>query len=272
MSKILEGKKGLVVGIANDHSIAWGIAKSLSDEGASMYLTYQNESIKKRVEPLSEKINCLGIMPCDVSETSSIKNVCNIIKGNIDFFVHAVAYSDKNELSGKYLNTTRENFLKTLHISAYSLTEMVRMLSPKMNDGASIMALTYYGSTRYMQSYNVMGVAKAALETSIKYLAVDMGDKNIRVNAISAGPIKTLAASGIGDFRFILKWNELNSPLKRNVTLEDVGNTGAYLLSELSSGVTGEIHHVDCGYHTVGMVAVDEAGGVAGLLNEFSKK
>ena len=272
MSKILEGKKGLVVGIANDHSIAWGIAKSLSDQGASMYLTYQNDSIKKRVEPLSEKINCLGIMPCDVSETSSLENVCNGIKGNIDFFVHAVAYSDKNELSGKYLNTTRENFLKTLHISAYSLTEMVRMLSPKMNDGASIMALTYYGSTRYMQSYNVMGVAKAALETSIKYLAVDMGDKNIRVNAISAGPIKTLAASGIGDFRFILKWNELNSPLKRNVTLEDVGNTGAYLLSDLSSGVTGEIHHVDCGYHTVGMVAVDEAEGVAGLLNEFSKK
>ena len=170
MSKILEGKKGLVVGIANDHSIAWGIAKSLSDEGASMYLTYQNDSIKKRVEPLSEKINCLGIMPCDVSETSSLENVCNSIKGNIDFFVHAVAYSDKNELSGKYLNTTRENFLKTLHISAYSLTEMVRMLSPKMNDGASIMALTYYGSTRYMQSYNVMGVAKAALELSLIHI------------------------------------------------------------------------------------------------------
>ena len=253
MSKILEGKKGLVVGIANDHSIAWGIAKSLSDEGASMYLTYQNDSIKKRVEPLSEKINCLGIMPCDVSETSSLENVCNSIKGNIDFFVHAVAYSDKNELSGKYLNTTRENFLKTLHISAYSLTEMVRMLSPKMNDGASIMALTYYGSTRYMQSYNVMGVAKAALETSIKYLAVDMGDRGIRVNAISAGPMRTLASSAVGGILDMINHVEKVAPLKRTVTQLEVGNTAAFLCSDLASGITGQIVYVDAGYTIMGM-------------------
>ena len=257
MSKILEGKKGLVVGIANDHSIAWGIAKSLSDEGASMYLTYQNDSIKKRVEPLSEKINCLGIMPCDVSETSSLENVCNEVKGNIDFFVHAVAYSDKNELSGKYLNTTRENFLKTLHISAYSLTEMVRMLSPKMNDGASIMALTYYGSTRYMQSYNVMGVAKAALETSIKYLAVDMGDRGIRVNAISAGPMRTLAGAVINKSRKIYNYTIENSPIKKPLSLEDIGKSSVYLMSDLSKGVTGEILYVDNGYNNVGMSIQD---------------
>ena len=257
MTKVLEGKKGLVVGIANDHSIAWGITKCLNDEGASMYLTYQNDSIKKRVEPLSQKINCLGIMPCDVSDTSSLEKVCEGIEGKIDFFVHAVAYSDKNELSGKYLNTSKDNFLKTLHISAYSLTEMTRLLSPKMNDGSSIMALTYYGSTRYMQSYNVMGVAKAALEASVRYLAVDLGAQGIRVNGLSAGPMKTLAASGIGDFRYILKWNQYNSPLKRNVTLDDVGGAAMYLLSDLASGVSGEIHHVDCGYNIVGMKAVD---------------
>ena len=214
MTKVLEGKRGLIVGIANDHSIAWGIAKCLSEEGASMYLTYQNESIKKRVEPLSQKINCLGIMPCDVSETSSLENVCDGIEGNIDFFVHAVAYSDKNELAGKYLNTSKENFLKTLHISAYSLTEMTRLLSPKMNNGSSIMALTYYGSTRYMQSYNVMGVAKAALETSIRYLAVDMGDRGIRVNAISAGPMRTLAGAVINKSRQIYNYTINNSPIK----------------------------------------------------------
>ena len=215
MTKVLEGKRGLIVGIANDHSIAWGIAKCLSEEGASMYLTYQNESIKKRVEPLSQKINCLGIMPCDVSETSSLENVCDGIEGNIDFFVHAVAYSDKNELAGKYLNTSKGNFLKTLHISAYSLTEMTRLLSPKMNNGSSIMALTYYGSTRYMQSYNVMGVAKAALETSIKYLAVDMGDRGIRVNAISAGPMRTLAGAVINKSRQIYNYTINNSPIKK---------------------------------------------------------
>ena len=257
MSKILEGKKGLVVGIANDHSIAWGIAKSLSDEGASMYLTYQNDSIKKRVEPLSRKINCLGIMPCDVSDTSSLEKVRDKIGNNIDFFVHAVAYSDKNELSGKYLNTTKENFLKTLHISAYSLTEMVRILSPKMNDGASIMALTYYGSTRYMQSYNVMGVAKAALETSIKYLSVDMGHRGIRVNAISAGPMRTLAGAVINKSRQIYNYTIDNSPIKKPLTLEDIGKSSVYLISELSKGVTGEILYVDNGYNNVGMSIQD---------------
>ena len=257
MTKVLEGKRGLIVGIANDHSIAWGIAKCLSEEGASMYLTYQNESIKKRVEPLSQKINCLGIMPCDVSETSSLKNVSNGIEGNIDFFVHAVAYSDKNELAGKYLNTSKENFLNTLHISAYSLTEMTRLLSPKMNNGSSIMALTYYGSTRYMQSYNVMGVAKAALETSIRYLAVDMGDRGIRVNAISAGPMRTLAGAVINKSRQIYNYTINNSPIKKPLSLDDIGKSSVYLMSDLSKGVTGEILYVDNGYNNVGMSIQD---------------
>ena len=257
MNKVLEGKRGLIVGIANDHSIAWGIAKCLSEEGASMYLTYQNESIKKRVEPLSQKINCLGIMPCDVSETSSLENVCDGIEGNIDFLVHAVAYSDKNELSGKYLNTSKENFLKTLHISAYSLTEMTRLLSPKMNNDSSIMALTYYGSTRYMQSYNVMGVAKAALETSIKYLAVDMGDRGIRVNAISAGPMRTLAGAVINKSRQIYNYAINNSPIKKPLSLDDIGKSSVYLMSDLSKGVTGEILYVDNGYNNVGMSLQD---------------
>ena len=257
MTKVLEGKRGLIVGIANDHSIAWGIAKCLSAEGASMYLTYQNESIKKRLEPLSQKINCLGIMPCDVSETSSLENVCDGIEGNIDFFVHAVAYSDKNELSGKYLNTSKENFLKTLHISAYSLTEMTRLLSPKMNNGSSIMALTYYGSTRYMQSYNVMGVAKAALETSIRYLAVDMGDRGIRVNAISAGPMRTLAGAVINKSRQIYNYTINNSPIKKPLSLDDIGKSSVYLMSDLSNGVTGEILYVDNGYNNVGMSIQD---------------
>ena len=257
MTKVLEGKRGLIVGIANDHSIAWGIAKCLSEEGASMYLTYQMESIKKRVEPLSQKINCLGIMPCDVSETSSLENVCDGIEGNIDFFVHAVAYSDKNELAGKYLNTSKENFLKTLHISAYSLTEMTRLLSPKMNNGSSIMALTYYGSTRYMQSYNVMGVAKAALETSIRYLAVDMGDRGIRVNAISAGPMRTLAGAVINKSRQIYNYTINNSPIKKPLSLDDIGKSSVYLMSDLSKGVTGEILYVDNGYNKVGMSIQD---------------
>ena len=257
MTKVLEGKRGLIVGIANDHSIAWGIAKCLSEEGASMYLTYQNESIKKRVEPLSQKINCLGIMPCDVSETSSLEDVCDGIEGNIDFFVHAVAYSDKNELAGKYLNTSKENFLKTLHISTYSLTEMTRLLSPKMNNGSSIMALTYYGSTRYMQSYNVMGVAKAALETSIRYLAVDMGDRGIRVNAISAGPMRTLAGAVINKSRQIYNYTINNSPIKKPLSLDDIGKSSVYLMSDLSKGVTGEILYVDNGYNNVGMSIQD---------------
>ena len=242
MTKVLEGKKGLVVGIANDHSIAWGIAKCLHEEGASMYLTYQNDSIKKRVEPLSQKINCLGIMPCDVSETASLESVRDGMKDNIDFFVHAVAYSDKNELSGKYLQTTKDNFLKTLHISAYSLTEMLRIFSPKMNDNASVMALTYFGSTRYMQSYNVMGVAKAALETSIKYLAVDM---------------RTLAGAVINKSRQIYNYTIDNSPIKKPLSLDDIGKSSVYLISDLSKGVTGEILYVDNGYNKVGMSIQD---------------
>ena len=257
MTKVLEGKRGLIVGIANDHSIAWGIAKCLSEEGASMYLTYQNESIKKRVEPLSQKINCLGIMPCDVSDTSSLENVCNGIEGNIDFFVYVFGYSDKEEILGKYLNSSKVYFLKTLHISAYSLTEMTRLLSPKMNNGSSIMALTYYGSTRYMQSYNVMGVAKAALETSIRYLAVDMGDRGIRVNAISAGPMRTLAGAVINKSRQIYNYTINNSPIKKPLSLDDIGKSSVYLMSDLSKGVTGEILYVDNGYNNVGMSIQD---------------
>ena len=272
---LMQGKKGLIMGVANDRSIAWGIAKCLAENGASIALTYQGEALKKRVEPLAQSINSNILIPCDVADSSSMENLFKTLEqkwGKIDFLVHGIGFSNKDELRGKYYNTSSANFNQTMHISCYSFTEACRLAEPLMNDGGSILTLTYYGAEQVMPHYNVMGVAKSALEASVKYLAVDMGDKNIRVNAISAGPIKTLAASGIGDFRFILKWNELNSPLKRNVTLEDVGNTGAYLLSDLSSGVTGEIHHVDCGYHTVGMVAVDEAEGVAGLLNEFSNK
>ena len=263
------------MGVANDHSIAWGISQQLANEGAELCFTYQGESLERRVKPLAESINNDFLIECDVLKDGSIKDSFKLIEekwGTVDFILHSIAFSNKDELRGKYYNTSSENFNQTMHISCYSFTEACRLAEPLMNDGGSILTLTYYGAEQVMPHYNVMGVAKSALEASVKYLAVDMGDKNIRVNAISAGPIKTLAASGIGDFRFILKWNELNSPLKRNVTLEDVGNTGAYLLSNLSSGVTGEIHHVDCGYHTVGMVAVDEAEGVAGLLNEFSKK
>ena len=253
MTKVLKGKKGLVVGIANDHSIAWGITRSLHEEGASMYLTYQNDSIKKRVEPLSQKINCLGIMPCDVSDTASLESVCDGIKDKLDFFVHAVAYSDKNELTGRYIETTKENFLQTMLISCYSFTTIAQHAERILNEGASLVTLTYSGAERVMPHYNVMGVAKAGLEASVKDLSVEMGKNQTRVNAISAGPIKTLAASGIGDFRYILKWNEYNSPLRKTVDIEDVGNASIYLLSDLSKSVTGEILHVDAGYNIVGM-------------------
>ena len=271
----LKNKKGLIMGVANDKSIAWGIAQQCANFGAELAFTYQNDLLLKRIDPLAKSVSSNLLIQCDVSDEGSVKNTFEKIRdkwGKLDFFVHAVAFADKNELRGKYVDTSKENFLNSLNISCYSFTESCKYCYELMDNGGSILTLTYYGAEQVMPHYNVMGVAKSALEASVKYLAVDMGDKNIRVNAISAGPIKTLAASGIGDFRFILKWNELNSPLKRNVTLEDVGNTGAYLLSDLSSGVTGEIHHVDCGYHTVGMVAVDEAEGVAGLLNEFSNK
>tara|TARA_B100002051_G_C16578982_1_gene556601 strand:+ start:17 stop:841 length:825 start_codon:yes stop_codon:yes gene_type:complete len=271
---LMKEKKGLIMGVANDRSIAWGIAKCLANNGASIALTYQGEALKKRVGPLAKSINSDLIIPCDVSDSKSMKNVFEKLEekwGKIDFLVHGIGFSNKDELRGKYYNTTPENFDKTMHISCYSFTEACRLAEPIMNEGGSILTLTYYGAEQVMPHYNVMGIAKAALETSVRYLAADLGEKKVRVNAISAGPIKTLAASGIGDFRFILKWNELNSPLKRNVNQDDVGNSALYLLSDLGSAVTGEIQHVDCGYHTVGMVAVDEADKVSDLLSEFNK-
>jgi enoyl-[acyl-carrier protein] reductase I len=257
---LMAGKRGLIMGVANDRSIAWGIAKTLSEHGAEMAFTFQGEALEKRVRPLAEGIGARHVMSCDVTDEASVDKVFAELQsswGKLDFLVHAIAYSDKDELTGKYLNTSRANFQRTLDISCYSFTALLQRAVPLMTDGGSAVTLTYYGAERVMPHYNVMGVAKAALEASVRYLAVDLGGQNIRVNAISAGPMKTLAAHGIGDFRYILKWNQYNSPLKRNVTLEDVGGAGLYLLSHLSSGVTGEVHHVDCGYHTVGMKAVD---------------
>jgi enoyl-[acyl-carrier protein] reductase I len=259
-SPLMAGKRGLIMGVANDRSIAWGIAKTLAEHGAEMAFTFQGEALEKRVRPLAEGIGARHVMSCDVADEASVDKVFGELQsswGKLDFLLHAIAYSDKNELTGKYLNTSRANFLRTLDISCYSFTSLLQRAVPLMTDGGSAVTLTYYGAERVMPHYNVMGVAKAALEASVRYLAVDLGGQNIRVNAISAGPMKTLAAHGIGDFRYILKWNEYNSPLKRNVTLDDVGGAGLYLLSQLSSGVTGEVHHVDCGYHTVGMKAVD---------------
>jgi len=258
--QLMSGKKGLIMGVANDHSIAWGIARTLHAHGAELAFTYQGEVLKKRVGPLAEKVNSDILLECDVTDMNSIDTVFSEIEerwGKLDFVVHAIAYSDKEELKGRYVDTTRENFNRSMDISCYSLTAICQRAEPLMSDGGSIITLTYYGAERVIPHYNVMGVAKAALEASVRYLAEDMGRNNIRVNALSAGPMKTLAASGIGDFRYILKWNEYNSPLRRNVTLDDVGGAGLYLLSGLSSGVTGETHHVDCGYHVVGMKAVD---------------
>ncbi len=260
MSGLMKGKHGLVMGVANDHSIAWGIAKTLSEHGAELAFTYQGDAFGRRTRPLAESIGADILLPCDVEDITTVDAVFDTLKekwGTIDFLVHAIAFSDKSELRGKYSDTSRENFTRTMLISCFSFTEIAKRAATLMPDGGSMITLTYGGSTRVMPNYNVMGVAKAALETSVRYLAMDLGPKNIRVNAISAGPIKTLAASGIGDFRYILKWNELNSPLRRNVTMEDLGGAGLYLLSDLSSGVTGETHHVDCGYHLVGMKAVD---------------
>ena len=271
----MKSKKGLIMGVANERSIAWGIAKSIANSGGQIAFTYQGEALKKRVEPLAKSINSDLIIPCDVTNSSSMKNTFETLKnkwGEIDFLVHAIGFSNKDELRGKYVDTSLENFNQTMLVSCYSFTEACRLAEPLMKKGGSIITLTYYGSEQVMPHYNVMGVAKAALESSVRYLASDLGYKKIRVNAISAGPIKTLAASGIGDFRFMLKWNELNSPLKRNVNQDDIGNASLYLLSDLGSAVTGEIQHVDCGYHTVGMVAVDEADKVSELLNDFNSK
>jgi len=269
-TQLMAGKRGLIMGVANDRSIAWGIAKMAADHGAELAFTFQGEALEKRVRPLAESIGGSVVLPCDVTDAASMDAVFDEIGkswGKLDFVVHAIAYSDKDELKGQYVDTSRENFLRSLDISCFSFTDVCKRASAMMPDGGSLLTLTYYGAERVMPHYNVMGVAKAALETSVRYLAVDLGGAGIRVNAISAGPIKTLAASGIGDFRYILKWNELNAPLKRNVTIDQVGGAGLYLLSDLGAGVTGEIHHVDSGYNVVGMVAVDEAAGVAELLS-----
>ena len=253
---LMQNKKGLIMGVANDRSIAWGIAKKLAEHGAEIALTYQGEALKKRVGPLAETIGSSMIIQCDVSDSESMNNVFEILKnkwGKLDFLVHGIGFSNKDELRGKYYDTTSENFKKTMHISCYSFTESCRLAEPLMNNGGSILTLTYYGAEQVMPHYNVMGVAKAALEASVRYLAVDLGEKNIRVNAISAGPIKTLAASAIGDAKFLYKWNEDHSFLKRNVDIHDVGNSALYLLSDLANGVTGEIHYVDAGYNKVGM-------------------
>ena len=259
-SGIMKGKKGLIMGVANDKSLAWGIAQSLSHAGAELAFTYQGEVFEKRVRPLAESLGVPFLMSCDVTDDGSLSQTFEDLKakwGSLDFVVHAIAYSDKEELKGLYLDTSKDNFLRTMDISCYSFTAVARHAAPLMNSGGSLLTLTYFGAERVMPHYNVMGVAKAALEASVRYLAVDLGGRNIRVNALSAGPVKTLAASGIGDFRYILKWNQYNAPLKRNVTLEDIGGAGLYLLSPLSSGVTGEVHHVDNGYHVVGMKAID---------------
>ena len=257
---IMHGKRGIVMGVANDRSIAWGIADAIAKQGAKIAFTYQGEALQKRVTPLAESVGSDIVIPCDVSSDEAIDNTFNLLKekwNSIDFLVHAIAYSDKEELKGEYVDTTRENFYKTMDISVYSFTAVAQRAAAMMPKGGSMITLTYYGAEKVMPHYNVMGVAKAALESSVRYLAADLGDSKIRVNSLSAGPIKTLAASGIGDFRYILKWNQYNSPLRRNVTLDDVGGCGVYLLSDLSAGVTGETHHVDCGYHVVGMKAID---------------
>jgi len=257
---LMAGKRGLVMGVANNRSIAWGIAKAVREAGAEVALTYQGDALKKRVEPLAAELGGIVVGHCDVTDGASIDAVFAEIErvwGKIDFLVHAIAFSDKDQLTGRYVDTTSDNFDKTMNISVYSLAAVAQRAEKLMTDGGSILTLTYYGAEKVMPNYNVMGVAKAALEASVQYLAVDLGVKNIRVNAISAGPIKTLAASGIGDFRYILKWNEYNAPLKRTVSIEEVGDSGLYLLSDLSRGVTGEILHVDSGYHVVGMKAVD---------------
>ncbi|MBX3576025.1 MAG: enoyl-ACP reductase FabI [Rhizobiaceae bacterium] len=257
---LLAGKRGLIFGVANNRSIAWGIAKACADQGAEIALTYQGDAFRKRVEPLAAELGAFVAGHCDVTDMASVDAVFeNVARqfGKLDFVVHAVAFSDKDELTGRYVETTRDNFVRTMDISVYSFTAIAKRAEPLMTDGGALLTLTYYGAEKVMPHYNVMGVAKAALEASVRYLAVDLGGKGIRVNAISAGPIKTLAASGIGDFRYILRWNEYNAPLKRTVSLEEVGDSALYLLSGLSRGVTGEIHHVDSGYHVVGMKSVD---------------
>ena len=257
---LMQGKRGLIMGIANDRSLAWGIAKALHAQGAEVAVTYQGEALLKRVRPLAEQLGSELVLPADVTDPASLDTLFARLAsawGRLDYLVHAIAYSDKDELKGRYINTSVDNFQRTMVISCFSFTELARRAEPLLTQGGSLLTLSYIGAEKVTPHYNVMGVAKAALEASVRYLAVDLGGAGIRVNAISAGPVRTLAASGIGDFRYILKWNEYNSPLKRNTTIEDVGGAGLYLLSELGSGTTGEVLHVDSGYHVVGMKAVD---------------
>ena len=260
MTGLMQGKRGLIMGLANDRSLAWGIAKKLREHGAELAFSYQGEALERRVRPLAAELGSDFLIECDVSDMTELDKTFATLAERwptIDFVVHAIGFSDKNELRGGYVDTSLDNFLMTMNISVYSFVAVAKRAQAMMPNGGSLLTLSYYGAEKVIPHYNVMGVAKAALETSVQYLAVDLGKQNIRVNAISAGPIKTLAASGIGDFRLILKWNELNAPLKRNVTIEDVGGAGLYFLSDLSSGTTGETHHVDAGYHVIGMKAED---------------
>jgi enoyl-[acyl-carrier protein] reductase I len=260
MSRLMEGKRGLIMGLANDKSLAWGIAQQLHEQGAQLAFSYQGEALEKRVRPLAESLDSQFLIDCDVSDMAALDRAFDQLAEkwpSIDFVVHAIGFSDKNELRGRFVDTSLDNFLLTMNVSAYSLVAVAKRAAAIMPQGGSILTLTYYGSEKVIPHYNVMGVAKAALEASVRYLANDLGPDGIRVNGLSAGPIRTLAASGIGDFRYILRWNELNSPLRRNVTIEDVGGSGLYLLSDLASGVTGEVHHVDAGYHVVGMKQED---------------
>ncbi len=271
---ILAGRRGLVMGTANNRSIAWGIAKAAHGAGAKLAFTYQGESLEKRVRPLAEELNAHVVGHCDVTDASTIDAVFREIErlwGTLDFVVHCVAFSDREQLTGRYVDTTADNFCNTLLVSCYSFTAVAQRAERLMTDGGALLTLTYYGAEKWMPHYNVMGVAKAALEASVRYLAADLGEKNIRVNAISAGPIKTLAASGIGDFRYILKWNEYNAPLRRSVSIEEVGESAAFLLSPLARGITGEIMHVDAGYHVVGMKN-PAAPDMAALAKELGNK
>jgi enoyl-[acyl-carrier protein] reductase I len=266
-SGLMRGKRGLILGVANNRSIAWGIARACRNHGADLAFTYQGDALKKRVEPLAGEVGGLVVGHCDVTDPATMDAAFAAVQtawGGLDFVVHAIAFSDKDQLVGRYVDTTADNFSKTMLISAYSFTALAQRAEKLMANGGSLLTLTYYGAEKWMPHYNVMGVAKAALEASVRYLAADLGEKNIRVNAISSGPIKTLAASGIGDFRYILRWNEHNSPLRRSVTIEEVGDTAVYFLSDMSRGVTGEVHHVDAGYHVVGMKHPDAPDIVVG--------
>jgi enoyl-[acyl-carrier protein] reductase I len=270
--QLMAGKKGLVMGVANERSIAWGIAKACHEQGAQLAFTFQGEALEKRVRPLASSIGAKIILPCDVTDPGSIDAAFDAIAtswGTVDFVVHAIAFSNKDELRGRYLDTTPDNFQLTMNVSCYSFTAVAQRAVPLMPNGGSLLTLTYYGAERVIPHYNVMGVAKAALEASVRYLAADLGEQKIRVNAISAGPVKTLAFAGISDGRYILKWNELNSPLKRNITQEEVGNAALYLLSDLGTGMTGEVMHVDGGYHVVGMIKTSSAKQIAELLGNF---